>query len=172
MKTGASSRRAPAGADAIELIARGCLVHGSKVLLCQNLKHGYYYLPGGHVEIGESAAGALAREFLEESGQRVAVGDLALMSEGVFTTKKRRHHELNLVFHVERAPGWPAGPRREGIDSPPRIVSKEYGIAFSWIELAAIPETDIRPLAAKAWLAAAGGRSSGHPEWVSEMTGV
>jgi ADP-ribose pyrophosphatase YjhB (NUDIX family) len=40
----------------IEVIARGVMFHEEHVLLCQNCKHGYYYLPGGHVEPGEAAA--------------------------------------------------------------------------------------------------------------------
>ena len=53
----------------IELIARGVFVRGGAVLLCQNVKHGYYYLPGGHVEFGEAAAVALAREIDDAKAQ-------------------------------------------------------------------------------------------------------
>lgn len=141
----------------IEVIARGCLARGSRVLLCRNLKHGYLYLPGGHVEFAESAAAALQREFLEECGVQVRVGALALMSEGVFSTRKKRHHEINLVFHVEQ----------QGAGAGKPITSKEEGIGFEWMELAAVPDADIRPTAAKAWLAAGGG--SGAIEWVSEI---
>ncbi len=153
----------------IEIIARGCLLHGSYVLLCRNVKHGYCYLPGGHVEFSESAAGALAREFLEESGVRVRVGELALVSEGAFPTKKRWHHEINLVFHVEQVGGTPASTNRASQTAPPVIKSREDWIDFAWIELAAIPETDIRPVAAKAWLATLGGTAATGVEWVSEL---
>jgi len=148
---------APSG-EHIEIIARGCLVHGSRVLLCRNLKHGYLYLPGGHVEFGESAAAALAREFLEECAVKLRVGDLALVSEGRFQTHKRQHHEINLVFHVEQV----GGPK------PEVLRSREDAIGFEWVELAAVPETDIRPLAVKAWLAA-GSSESERVIWVSEM---
>ena len=164
-----------AGGHDIEIIARGCLLHGSHVLLCRNVKHGYCYLPGGHVEFGESASAAVAREFLEESGLRVLVRDLALVSEGAFPTKKRWHHEINLVFHVEQQgaselhrkskPG-----TRTTHDLPPTIKSREDWIDFTWVELAAIPETDIRPIAAKAWLATLGGPVTQGIEWVSEMS--
>ena len=154
----------------IEIIARGTLIRGSKVLLCQNLKHEYFYLPGGHVEFGESAAAALAREFLEESGLRVRVTDLALVAEGVFSTKKRHHHELNLVFHVEQGGDRGAANGASNAQTHPPICSLEPGIAFAWIELAAIPETDVRPLSAKAWLAAGAGHHPGAIEWVSEIS--
>ena len=79
-------------------------MHGSRVLLCRNVKHGYCYLPGGHVEFGESAAGALAREFLEESGLRVRVGNLALVSEGAsLRFGKLRLYELMIEFGVPSA---------------------------------------------------------------------
>lgn len=146
--------------DAIEVIARGVLIRGQSVLLCENVKHGYFYLPGGHVEFSESAAAALQREFLEESGQRVAVGRLAMVDEGVFETKKRTHHEINLVFHVELE------------SRGQEIRSKEPGIAFRWADLAAVPELDIRPVSAKAFLAAgASGGEAGAPgaEWVSAI---
>lgn len=142
----------------IEFIARGLLTSGSKVLLCQNVKHGYLYLPGGHIEFAESARAALVREFLEECGVQVRVGSLALASEATFQTKKRWHHELNLVFHVEHA----------GKGDLKKVRSKEDGIAFVWVDLAAVPELDIRPLAVKAFLAASGGGLAG-ADWVSEI---
>ena len=162
----ATGRRAPE-AEHIELIARGCLVHGSRVLLCRNLKRGYLYLPGGHIEFGESAAAALRREFLEECGMTVRVGPLALLSEGVFDSGTREHHEINLVFHVEHGGGVREKASRDG--RPPVIRSQEKGIGFEWIELAAVPETDIRPLAAKAWLAAMGGNEVPALDWVTEI---
>lgn len=145
----------------IEIIARAVLVHGSRVLLCRNLKHGYLYLPGGHIEFGESAAQALRREILEECGLSVSIGPLLLASEGVFFTKKRAHHELNLVFQCTP----PANL------NPAKIKSLEDHIAFEWLDFAAAADTDIRPLAAKAFLAAGAtpAMSSTAADWVSEI---
>lgn len=140
------------------MIARGVLLHGGAVLVCENLKHGYVYLPGGHVEFGESAAAALEREFLEECGAKVKTAHLLLADEGTFATKKRRHHELNLVFHVELVGG-----------DPRRIKSLEKDIAFRWLDLAAVPEADLRPLAAKALLSAGVREPSQGAEWVSAI---
>ncbi len=140
-------------------------------MMCRNLKHGYLYLPGGHVEFGESAAEAVAREFLEECGVAVRVGGLALASEGVFATKKRSHHEVNLVFHVERVGGarTAASGRSDTQNKPKPIKSSEDHIAFDWVDLSAVVDFDIRPTAAKAWLATRGGPSATLAEWVSEI---
>lgn len=161
-KPGSAKRQAikPAPAPplpAIEFIARGVLIAGSSILLCKNLKHGYYYLPGGHVEFGESAAQALAREFLEEAAIDVTVGPLALISEGMFRTKHRRHHEVNLVFHVEHPPG----------RDPMSIQSQEPDhLGFEWLDFAALPEADLRPPAAKAFLLSLGSQPPGTIEFI------
>lgn len=160
---GSSMRPSPPtvnAASTIEFIGRGVLLDGSRVLLCQNRKHGYLYLPGGHVDFLESAAQAVEREFLEECGVAVKSGSLALVSEGTFPTKKRWHHEVNLVFHVE--------PRTAL--NPKRVKSLEEEIAFIWTELAAVPDLDIRPTAVKAFLATLGGQSQDAIDWVSEIS--
>jgi 8-oxo-dGTP diphosphatase len=150
--------------DDIEFIARGCLIERGRVLVCENTKHGYLYLPGGHIEFQESAARALSREFLEECGLAVSVRALGLVSEGSFRTRKRAHHEINLVFHVERVGGGGGRERDE-------IRSREKGIAFHWVDLATVVDRDIRPNAAKAWLTTLSGRGPTGVEWVSEMDG-
>ncbi len=143
----------------IEIIARGLLTHMGRVLLCQNRKHGYYYLPGGHVEFGESARDALKREMIEECGQSVEVGPLLLTTEQVFQGPKRMHHEINLVFHMEQL---------GGIATPPeRVDSIEDAIAFAWVELAQLHEADLRPNEMKAWLMSGGGVDPGHGPMVS-----
>src|SRR5207244_2488189 len=95
------SRRAPVTDLDIEFIARGLCIRNERVLLCKSIKDNYLYLPGGHVDFGESAPTALAREFMEETGTAVQVGPLALIHEHLFRQSGRLRHELNLVFHVE-----------------------------------------------------------------------
>mgnify|MGYP001107648269 CR=1 FL=1 len=161
----------------IEVIARGVLVCGGKVLLCRSVEHGYLYLPGGHVDFGESAAAAVRRELIEEAGLRVEVGELGLVTEAVFEARGKRHHEINLVFHVEpsREEGQWGGDGGAASSSspspPPPVQSLEPEIAFDWVDLAAMPDTDVRPAAVRAWLATLGrsGPSAATAEWVSEV---
>jgi ADP-ribose pyrophosphatase YjhB (NUDIX family) len=137
----------------IELLARAAVFRDGRVLLCRSVDHGYMYLPGGHVEFGESAAAAVARELDEEAGVRVRVGRCAVVDENVFESGGRRHHEINLLFHVELE------------DPAMEIVSREEHIEFLWADLAAVVDLDVRPPAHKAWLAA--GATTDGPEWVS-----
>jgi len=138
----------------IEVIARGLCVRDGKVLICRNVKHGYAYLPGGHVEFGEPAAVSLAREMVEEANAVVTVGRCLLVTEGAFETRKKPHHEINLVFHMELA-------------SPEPVVSVEPQIAFEWLDPASAVDTDLRPAGVRAWIAAGCGR--GTLEWISEI---
>ena len=131
-------------AERIELIARGFICRARHVLLCRCLKHGYLYLPGGHVEFGESAADALVREFIEECGLNIQVGSLRAVSEGTFEQKGKRKHEVNLVFHVELMDV-------HGEQLPP-VASLEEDIDFQWISLDEVAASDVRPRAMKSFL--------------------
>lgn len=140
----------------IEVISRAVLRRGSKILLCQALPDGYYYLPGGHVEFGETAAHALQREFHEECALQITVKNLLLACENHFRQRARNRHEILFVFHVEH---------RGATPPPENVVSREDGIAFHWIDIAALPDVDLRPDVLKAWLMTAGPQTGA--EWIS-----
>ena len=54
-------------------------VYGHQVLLCRRAiepRHGYWTLPAGFMELGESTSHGAARETLEEAGAHVEIGQL------------------------------------------------------------------------------------------------
>lgn len=61
-------------------VITGCLaLWQDKVLMCKRAiepRHGYWTLPAGFLEIGETAAEGAARETMEEARARVEVGNL------------------------------------------------------------------------------------------------
>lgn len=122
----------------IEILARGLVRCGETVLVCRSLKHGHCYLPGGHVEFGESTVDALRREFREETGRDVRVGKLVTVIEQRFIQRNKERHELSLVFHVEL---------EEFVDGchPPEIRSQEADIAFEWHRAAELESSEFVP---------------------------
>lgn len=104
----------------IELIARALVVRDGTVLLCRNLEGGHCYLPGGHIEPGETARDALARELDEEAGVSVQVDGLLIVHEHRFEQGGCARHEINMVFHVELS------------DAQGVITSREADISFEW----------------------------------------
>lgn len=131
----------------IEWIGRGVLCAGEHVLFCRQTKHGYLYLPGGHVEFGESAARAVEREFEEETGLIVAAGDCCAVAEVHFRQGSRLRHEVNVVFHVERV------GTALGRDRPWTVESREKGIDFVWLRWDEIAGADVRPECLRRWMA-------------------
>lgn len=146
------------GVKKIETIARGAILSNGHVLLCRDLNGGYSYLPGGHVEPGESASEALAREMIEEAGVPVAAGALAFVAESRFIQNGKPKHEITLVFHVEHQ-----------LSASEPVPSCEGHIEFWWADLATIIDQDLRPNSAKAWLATLdASASSATALWISE----
>jgi 8-oxo-dGTP diphosphatase len=122
---------------AIELIARGVLLDAGRILLCRNRKHGHQFLPGGHIELGESARAALVREMQEELGLKLRATAFIGVCESQFreTRPKGRDrvvHEINLVFRLEPPASQPLVPSH--------CVSQEPKIEFLWVDLSGLIE--------------------------------
>ena len=97
----------------IETIARGVCVKDGKVLLCYPKDRSYSYLPGGHIEFGETGREALVREMKEETGLDATAGDLLGVVESQFVQKGEKHCEINLIYEMGiREEG--KGKREEG----------------------------------------------------------
>lgn len=119
----------------IEILARGVLVRSGHVLLCHNRKKKNYFLPGGHIEFGESARGALRREICEETGLKNTVGRFLGASEHTFKYKGKRVCEINIVFEFELHGARAARP----------VPSAEKNLEFIWFPLRKLARSRIEP---------------------------
>jgi 8-oxo-dGTP diphosphatase len=109
--------------DAIETIVRGVCIQNGRVLLCRSLQGGRLsYLPGGHIEFGETARAALAREMYEELGLAARIGRFLGCSEHAFVQKGEPHAEINLVFRMTLT----------GVPSDRDPQAREDWIRFFW----------------------------------------
>ena len=118
----------------IETIARGVCVKDGKVLLCLPKDRSYSYLPGGHIEFGETGREALVREMKEETGLDATAGDLLGVVESQFVQKGEKHCEINLIYRMEVRGG-------EG----ERVRSCEDWICFDWVDCDKLDTANLLP---------------------------
>ena len=119
----------------IETIARGVAVRDGEVLLCRAKGGASTYLPGGHIEFGETGAEALVREVKEELGVDSKVGKFLGVIENSFLQHGKPHSEINLVYELQ-------------IDEPTASpVALEDWIEFEWCPLDNLAAANLLPQA-------------------------
>ena len=118
----------------IEIVARGACVKDGKLLLCRSVRRGTRYLPGGHVEWGETSAQALEREWREEVGVECRVREFLGMEEQVYELDGEPVAELSTVFRVEC----------DGVDGTD-AASAEGHIQFEWVAMDGLEASGMMP---------------------------
>ena len=115
-----------------EIIVRGLVIRGGKILVCKVEDRDYYFLPGGHVEFGENMRKALYREFDEELGVKpksskfIGTVENIFLQNGSASTRRdesmrdgKLNHEINFIFETEITDDF--------------IEPKEDHITFNWL---------------------------------------
>lgn len=116
----------------IETIARGVCIQNGKVLLCRAKGGATTYLPGGHIEFGETGRQALVREIKEEMGVDATAGVFLGVVENQFRQHGKPHAEINLVYRLTLPEGTAA-------------TAQEDWIAFEWRDLADLDAARLLP---------------------------
>ena len=119
----------------VETIARGVAINDGKVLLCRAKGGKSTYLPGGHIEFGETGAEALVREVKEELGVDSSAGKLLGVVENSFVQHGRPHSEINLVYELSI----------DQTDATSAPESCEDWIEFEWRDLYDINKAELLP---------------------------
>ena len=106
---------------------------GGRLLLCRAKGSATSYLPGGHIEFGETGREALVREIREELGVAAKAGRFLGVVENSFMQHGHPHAEINLVYELV-------------FDEPlAEPHSAEDWISFEWCELSRLGEAGLLP---------------------------
>lgn len=116
----------------IETIARGICIQNGNVLLCKAKGGTSTYLPGGHIEFGETARQALIREIQEEMGVDATAKRFIGVVENSFLQHGNPHAEINLIYALELPEGVAAKAQEDWID-------------FEWWPIAEIGKANLLP---------------------------
>jgi ADP-ribose pyrophosphatase YjhB (NUDIX family) len=100
--------------DNPKIVVGSVVAHGGQVLLCRRAiepRRGYWTLPAGFMELGESAAEGAAREAMEEAGAAIVIEGLL----GVYSVP--RIGQVHLMFRARflGEPRFEAGPESEAV---------------------------------------------------------
>lgn len=122
----------------------GILVYGGYVLLQAPKNTGEYAFIGGHVALGETNAETLMREWREEVGADIVVGELKWVEENFFPWGDKPCHQICLSYlvHLKDA-------RQIPLDGS--FVSKEYreddknAIFFHWVPISDVKNRPVYP---------------------------
>lgn len=115
--------------------AGGVALRGDHVLLTRLIERDFWFLPGGRIDIRESAADGLRREVREELREDAEVGRLLWVVETFYTEPSgRSFHEVGLYFEMRFPPASPI--MRASGPVPGHEV--DYAIEFQWFPVGAL----------------------------------
>jgi ADP-ribose pyrophosphatase YjhB (NUDIX family) len=139
----------------------GVAVEGDRVLLHRTEHEDFWSLPGGRLEVGETAAEALVREMREEIDADIEVGGLLWVIENFFThagldvpgsDAVRRHHEVGLYLSMYLPADLVVRERFTGVELAG--TPHEFRMEFRWFDRSELGAVDVRPAALRERLAA------------------
>ncbi|MDV5172150.1 NUDIX domain-containing protein [Photobacterium rosenbergii] len=119
---------------AFHYVARGVICDGNHILLVRAVGDNMTFLPGGHIEFGESAPVALARELFEEASISANVGEFIGAAENEWLLDGQPQAEINLLFEVET-----------GLSHRDPVVSNETHLEFFWVPCKEIEQWNLFP---------------------------
>ena len=125
--------------DKIHVLSRAAIIHDDKILLCKtlDLEISFYFLPGGHIEYGESAENCCLRELREEIGSECTIKRFLGALEYRFEPGHSsicHNHEYSFIFEAES----------ELLKSDKKIACPEKHIELVWMPISSLQEIDFR----------------------------
>jgi 8-oxo-dGTP pyrophosphatase MutT (NUDIX family) len=122
----------------------GILLRDSKILLQKPSNDTGFAIPGGHVEFGETNAETLVREFKEEIGADITVGDLKWVAEIFFPWGDKSCHQVCLFYDISLRDETQI-PLDDVFTGNEHIEGRQFSIEFHWLPLDALVGIEVYP---------------------------
>lgn len=133
----------------------GICIENGRVLLQRTPEDPGFAFPGGHVSFGETHEETLRREFQEEIGAQIAVGELQWVAELFFPWGEKPCQQICLYYRVELQDS--ETPREGTFLAKEQLDGKSSDLEFHWIPLDQAENIPIYPNQAAGLLADVGG---------------
>lgn len=127
-------------------VAGICVQNGKVLLQTTTGEDRSFAFPGGHVAFGETNAETLIREFKEEIGADITVGDLKWAAEIFFPWGNKPCHQICLYYMVEIQN--PEIPREGMFLAKEHLEGRNFDLEFHWISLERVGELEVYPVQA------------------------
>ncbi|MBQ7891887.1 MAG: NUDIX hydrolase [Erysipelotrichaceae bacterium] len=121
----------------------GICIQNGKVLLQKPSNDTAYAFPGGHVAFGETNAQTLVREFQEECGVDISVGDLKWVGEVFFPWGSKPCHQICLYYLVDIiSKNIPLDGMFIGKE---KMEGRKFDLGFHWVPVDELKDIEVYP---------------------------
>ena len=124
-------------------VAGICVQNGKVLLQTTTGEDRSFAFPGGHVTFGETNAETLVREFKEEIGADIRVGDLKWVAEVFFPWGKKPCHQICLYYMIDILN--PEIPRDGVFLAKEHLEGRNFELEYHWIPLEKVEGLEVYP---------------------------
>jgi 8-oxo-dGTP pyrophosphatase MutT (NUDIX family) len=117
------------------IIARALVLSGQHVLLAHQKGASNTFLPGGHIDTGESAAFSIQREIHEELGLDSEIEHFLGCVEADWVVGGQENYEINLIFKT----------KINDLNHESPLVSREKHLEFFWSQVSDLDKNNLLP---------------------------
>ena len=127
-------------------VAGICLRNGRVLLQTTTGEDRSFAFPGGHVSFGDTNEQTLIREFREETGLDIRVGELKWVAEIFFPWGEKTCHQICLYYLVE--------VQDESVTAEGKFIGREqlegrnFDLEFHWVPIEQVKKLEVYPVQA------------------------